>query len=51
MMTEQHITGASGILGAGWLGLPLARALLAVGKPVAVRNTKRRPDMVCPAPS
>ena len=27
-MTEQHIAGTIGILGAGWLGLPLARALL-----------------------
>ena len=35
-MTEQHIAGTIGILGAGWLGLPLARALLAAGKPVAV---------------
>ncbi|UCA10449.1 NAD-dependent epimerase/dehydratase family protein [Aeromonas enteropelogenes] len=35
-MTEQHIAGTIGILGAGWLGLPLARALLAEGKPVAV---------------
>lgn len=35
-MTEQHIAGTIGILGAGWLGLPLARALLAVGKQVAV---------------
>ena len=35
-MTEQHIAGMIGILGAGWLGLPLARALLAAGKPVAV---------------
>ncbi|MBL0520118.1 NAD(P)H-binding protein [Aeromonas enteropelogenes] len=35
-MTEQHIAGTTGILGAGWLGLPLARALLAAGKQVAV---------------
>ncbi|WP_421205062.1 NAD-dependent epimerase/dehydratase family protein [Aeromonas enteropelogenes] len=35
-MTEQHIAGTFGILGAGWLGLPLARALLAAGKQVAV---------------
>jgi hypothetical protein len=28
-MTEQYIAGMIGILGAGWLGLPLARALLA----------------------
>ena len=35
-MTEQHIAGTIGILGAGWLGLPLARALLAAGKSVAV---------------
>ncbi|WP_409011982.1 hypothetical protein [Aeromonas salmonicida] len=42
-MTEQHIAGTIGILGAVWLGLPLARALLAVGKPVAVRNTKKAP--------
>jgi ketopantoate reductase len=35
-MTEQHIAGMIGILGAGWLGLPLARVLLAAGKPVAV---------------
>lgn len=35
-MTEQHIAGTIGILGAGWLGLPLARALLAAGKKVAV---------------
>ncbi|WP_421193310.1 NAD-dependent epimerase/dehydratase family protein [Aeromonas enteropelogenes] len=35
-MTEQHIAGTIGILGAGWLGLPLARALLAAGKPVEV---------------
>jgi len=35
-MTEQHIAGTIGILGAGWLGLPLARALLAAGKQVAV---------------
>ncbi|MGL4896544.1 MAG: NAD(P)-binding domain-containing protein, partial [Shewanella sp.] len=35
-MTEQYIAGTIGILGAGWLGLPLARALLAAGKPVAV---------------
>ncbi len=33
-MTEQHIVGTIGILGAGWPGLPLA--LLAAGKPVAV---------------
>ncbi len=36
MVTEQHIAGTIGILGAGWLGLPLARALLAAGKQVAV---------------
>ncbi len=36
MMTEQYIAGVIGILGAGWLGLPLARALLAAGKQVAV---------------
>ncbi|BEE17009.1 NAD-dependent epimerase [Aeromonas enteropelogenes] len=35
-MTEQHIAGTIGILGAGWLGLPLARTLLAAGKQVAV---------------
>ncbi|WP_421174541.1 NAD-dependent epimerase/dehydratase family protein [Aeromonas enteropelogenes] len=35
-MTEQYIAGTIGILGAGWLGLPLARALLAAGKQVAV---------------
>lgn len=35
-MTEQHFAGTIGILGAGWLGLPLARALLAAGKQVAV---------------
>ncbi|CAB5695555.1 Uncharacterised protein [Aeromonas hydrophila] len=35
-MTEQHIAGTIGILAAGRLGLPLARALLAVGKQVAV---------------
>lgn len=35
-MTEQYVAGTFGILGAGWLGLPLARALLAAGKPVAV---------------
>jgi nucleoside-diphosphate-sugar epimerase len=41
-MTEQYIAGTIGILGAGgragsgWLGLPLARALLAAGKLVAV---------------
>lgn len=35
-MTEQHFAGTIGILGASWLGLPLARALLAVGKQVAV---------------
>lgn len=35
-MTEQYIAGTFGILGAGWLGLPLARALLAAGKQVAV---------------
>ncbi|WP_421189183.1 SDR family oxidoreductase [Aeromonas enteropelogenes] len=35
-MTEQHIAGTIGILGAGWLGLPLARSLLAAGKQVAV---------------
>ena len=35
-MTEQHFAGTIGILGAGWLGLPLARALLSAGKPVAV---------------
>lgn len=35
-MTEQHIAGVIGILGAGWLGLPLARTLLTAGKPVAV---------------
>lgn len=28
-----------GILGAGWLGLPLARALLAVGKQLAVTDS------------
>ncbi|BBT65865.1 hypothetical protein WP8S18E04_12490 [Aeromonas caviae] len=28
-MTEQHFAGTIGILGAGWLGLPLV--LLAVG--------------------
>ncbi len=33
-MTEQHIAGTVGILGAVWLGLPLV--LLAVGKQVAV---------------
>ncbi len=31
-MTEQDIAGTIGILGAGWLGLPLARALWAVGR-------------------
>ncbi len=36
MMTERYIAGTIGILGAGWLGLPLARALLAAGKQVAV---------------
>ncbi len=36
MMTEQYAAGTIGILGAGGLGLPLARALLAAGKPVAV---------------
>ncbi len=35
-MTEQYIAGMIGILGAGWLGLPLARALWAAGKHVAV---------------
>ncbi|BEE09949.1 hypothetical protein VAWG005_27590 [Aeromonas dhakensis] len=35
-MTEQHIAGTIGILGAGRLGLPLARALWAAGKQVAV---------------
>lgn len=35
-MTEQHIAGTIGILGAGWLGLPLAWAQLAAGKQVAV---------------
>ncbi|MFQ2269117.1 NAD-dependent epimerase/dehydratase family protein [Aeromonas enteropelogenes] len=35
-MTEQSIAGTIGILGAGWLGLPLARALLAAGKQVTV---------------
>ncbi|MFM5335971.1 NAD-dependent epimerase/dehydratase family protein [Aeromonas enteropelogenes] len=35
-MTEQYAAGTTGILGAGWLGLPLARALLAAGKQVAV---------------
>ncbi len=35
-MTAQHIAGTIGILGAGWLGLPLARVLLVAGKPVAV---------------
>ncbi|WP_017410034.1 hypothetical protein [Aeromonas hydrophila] len=33
-MTEQHIAGAVGILGAVWLGLPLV--LLAVGKQVVI---------------
>ncbi len=35
-MTEQHFAGTIGILGAGWLGLPLARAQLAVGKQVVI---------------
>ncbi|WP_421209405.1 NAD-dependent epimerase/dehydratase family protein [Aeromonas enteropelogenes] len=35
-MTERQVAGTIGILGAGWLGLPLARALLAAGKPVEV---------------
>ena len=35
-MTEQDVAGTIGILGAGWLGLPLARTLLAAGKQVAV---------------
>lgn len=35
-MTEQYAAGTIGILGAGWLGLPLARTLLAAGKQVAV---------------
>ncbi len=35
-MTEQYIAGTIGILGAGWLGLPLVRTLLAAGKSVAV---------------
>ncbi len=35
-MTEQHFAGTIGILGTGWLGLPLARAQLAAGKQVAV---------------
>ncbi|WP_439836599.1 NAD-dependent epimerase/dehydratase family protein [Aeromonas enteropelogenes] len=35
-MTEQYVAGTFGILGAGWLGLPLARALLAAGKQVTV---------------
>ncbi|MFM5558788.1 Rossmann-fold NAD(P)-binding domain-containing protein [Aeromonas rivipollensis] len=35
-MTAQHIAGTIGILGAEWLGLPLARTLLVAGKPVAV---------------
>lgn len=35
-MTEQSIAGTIGILGAGWLGLPLAWALWAAGKQVAV---------------
>lgn len=35
-MREQYVAGTIGILGASWLGLPLARALLAVGKQVAV---------------
>ncbi len=30
-MTEQHIAGTIGTLGAGWLGLPLARALWSAG--------------------
>lgn len=30
-MTEQHFAETFGILGAGWLVLPLARAFLAVG--------------------
>ncbi len=30
-MTEQHIAGTIGTLGAGWLGLPLVRTLLAAG--------------------
>ncbi len=33
-MTEQHFAGTIGILGAGWLGLPLV--LLAVGKQVVI---------------
>ncbi len=33
-MREQYVAGTIGILGAGWLGLPLV--LLAVGKQVAV---------------